>query len=470
MALLRIRNVLYIVMAVYVSACSQQPQYISDSRQYTSFGIDSHDIDDMIDKTAKNLLESNFVKNLKEQKAIMITDIINQTDDEIDTEIIRNELLLRLVDNEKFIIINAINDAHYNKTLQATRNLRENEEYNQYTTIEKGNLISPHYYLTGKITQHKKIINDKEIKEYLFVFTLTDLKIGAMRWINTERLSKIAPKSKNTIAESSDDINTIEQNAESSLMQDTINVDDISLDSTQDDFAPLDSTISLDEGDSAIQSNESDFFSSDRKNHFLMGIDLGIMNLSKIDFTPLRTTIDSKYYHISMSPSATNYTFPLNVRLGYLRDFDDKWALGINFLYNYTLTSLDSSDLNINTSSSYLSQANIKASITAQKLGGEVLVYYKSYSDVFKDLHFYVGAGVYGDVGSKVKINLDTNIQSTQLTRKINAIYPIIKLGAVWYFTNLVGLSYEINYSWAIGDSFVSTGFGWGVFGLQLKI
>lgn len=474
-------------MAICLCACSQiQPQYISDSRAYTSFGVDSHDIDDMVAKMAQSLLESNFFKNLKEPKAIMITDIDNQTDSEIDTEAIRNELLLHLVDNEKLIIINAINDTKHNQALQATRSLRQNEEYNQYTTIEKGNLISPHYYLTGKISQHNKIVGDDEIKEYSFVFTLTDLKIGAVRWINAERLSKIMPAGSfvakteqvaesHSTAESIIDSSGVESDSIDLMAQDS--TIESALESTQDSTQMLESMqdSALDSAESEGDSNYFDFgefFSTERKNHFFAAFDVGIMNLSTIEFSPIKTTIDGKSYSISPDSSQRSYTFPINVRLGYLRDFDENWALGVNFLYNYTIASLDSSDLTIDTSYYYYTAgANIKTSIMTQKLGGEVVAYYKSSSDIFKNAHIYLGVGFYKDIVSKLTINIDTNNANRRFVRKIDAFYPIIKLGAVWYLTDLVGVSYELNYSWAVsGDNFVSTGLGWGIVGLQVKI
>lgn len=485
MGLWRIRiDVLCVFVAFCLCACSKiQPQYISDSRAYTSFGVDSHDIDDMVAKMAQSLLESNFFKNLKEPKAIMITDIDNQTDSEIDTETIRNELLLHLVDNEKLIIINAINDTKHNQALQATRSLRQNEEYNQYTTIEKGNLISPHYYLTGKISQHNKIIGDDEIKEYSFVFTLTDLKIGAVRWINAERLSKIMPANSfaikaEQVAESPHEAESLVETIDSSVAEsDTMDLiaqdSTIALESMQmlesNQDSALDSTES--EGDSSYF-DFSEFFSTERKNHFFAAFDIGIMNLGTIEFSPIKTTIDDKSYSISPDSSQTSYTFPINVRLGYLRDFDENWALGVNLLYNYTIASLDSSDLTIDTSYYYYTKgANIKASIMTQKLGGEVVAYYKSSGDIFKNAHIYLGVGFYKDIASNLKINIDTNDTNRRFVRTIDAFYPIIKLGAVWYLTDLVGVSYELNYSWAVsGDNFVSTGLGWGIVGLQVKI
>lgn len=86
-------------------------------------------------------------------------------------------------------------DKKVEEMIRDVRKMRKDAEYNQYTTIEQGNLISPHYALTGKITERTKSVGENEIKEYMFVFKLTDLMRGAVRWVSTERISKKLAKS-----------------------------------------------------------------------------------------------------------------------------------------------------------------------------------------------------------------------------------------------------------------------------------
>lgn len=149
-----------------------------DSRDYTSFGLDNHDIDDKVQKIAKSLLNSRTIKNQKEQKVLAIGAIDDETSDDIDTEIIATELIKHLGDSEKFLVVNAGHDKKVEEMIRDARNFRKDAEYNQYTTIEADNLISPHYALTGKITERTKSVGEDEIKEYVFVFKLTDLTRG----------------------------------------------------------------------------------------------------------------------------------------------------------------------------------------------------------------------------------------------------------------------------------------------------
>lgn len=162
-------QIIFISFAFFFIACSStQPQYV-DSRDYTSFGLDNHDVDDKVQKIAKSLLNSHTIKSQKEPKVLAIGAIDDETSDGIDTEIIATELIKHLSDSEKFLVVNAGRDKNVEEMIRDARKLRKDAEYNQYTTIEQGNLISPHYALTGKITEHTKSVGEDEIKEYVFI-------------------------------------------------------------------------------------------------------------------------------------------------------------------------------------------------------------------------------------------------------------------------------------------------------------
>lgn len=185
------------IITLIFSACGDvQPQYVDDSQKIVSFGLDNHDIGDSIQKIANALLNSPQVKRLKEEKVLTIGAIDDETDEFIDTEIIANELTRYLSNSGKFVVVNAGRDKKIEQILKDSRQMRNNKEYNQYTTIEEGNLIAPHYALTGKITQRNKTIKSDEIVEYIFSFTLTDLSLGATRWAGSTKISKILPKDK----------------------------------------------------------------------------------------------------------------------------------------------------------------------------------------------------------------------------------------------------------------------------------
>ena len=67
-------------ICMLLSACSDKAaRYVNDSSDYTSFGIDLHDIDSVIANNTKSLLQSSYVKEMKSKKLLAISNIINQT-------------------------------------------------------------------------------------------------------------------------------------------------------------------------------------------------------------------------------------------------------------------------------------------------------------------------------------------------------------------------------------------------------
>ena len=187
---------LAIIALIFIACSDVQPRYVNDSQKIVSFGLDNHDINNAIQKIANALLNSPKIKRLNKAKVLTIGAIDDETDGFIDTEIIANELTRHLSDSGKFVLVDTGRDKRIKEILKDSRKMRNNKEYNQYTTIEEGNLIAPHYALTGKITQNNKTIKDNEVVEYIFSFTLTDLSLGATHWAGSKKVSKILPKDK----------------------------------------------------------------------------------------------------------------------------------------------------------------------------------------------------------------------------------------------------------------------------------
>ncbi len=450
-------------------ACSSnQPQYV-DSSDYTSFGLDNHDIDNMIEKQVDSLLSQRIIKNQNEPKNLVIGAIDDEISQSIDMEIVVTEIMKHLSNSGKFVIVNAGSNANIEKIIRNSRKFRDDAEYNQYTTIEQGNLISPHYALTGKITETNKTIGDDEIVEYVFALHFTDLKLGAVRWVGTERISKKLPKSEVPQSKSYTYSFTPSYSYTPNYSQD-------------------------DDDDSDSWESVKEFFSfgAEGRNHFVLGVDGGILNFSgAINISPIDFTIIEKSRYSTETTAHTIYandalmSIPITARVGYLRDIGDNWAFGLNFIYSYVFTMFDDSIL----SSSTLSDLeNIKPTFSLQRIGGEAEIYYKI-KDIPQnwgggDIYIYLGGGALKDLGSKVKIALEARRSSytdisintegqkrLAIEQKIDSWYPIVKLGVIWYFSNYMGLSWELNYSWALSENnSISTGFGWGVFGLRIKI
>ena len=518
-------QIICISFAFFFVACSSnQLQYV-DSRDYTSFGLDNHDIDDKVQKIAKSLLNSRATKSQKKKKVLAIGEIDDKTSNGIDTEIIATELIKYLSDSDKFLVVNAGQDKKVEQMIRDARKMRNDAEYNQYTTIEQGNLISPHYALTGKITEQSKIVGEDEIKEYVLAFKLTDLMRGVVRWVGKEQISKKLPKSevknleeskspvedkskergksevKNSQKSKSYDYNSLYSNNHSYTSYTHIYgyTPSYSQDNDSDSWEKeVSQTKSYTYTPSYLQDDDSDswedvkeFSSSSvkKRNHFILGVDFGLggvgINLPPIDFTIIEKTSYSKPTATPHSMwiddlYAVPFAMPINIRIGYLRDIGENWAFALNFLYNYMyVDSISGYDLETTADTIEVESDSKKLTHTIQRIGGELLVYYKA----LNWLHIYVGGGALKDFSSKYKLSFEAYRSSYfdysintegqkrfELEQKIDSWYPLVKFGIFWNFSDYIGATSDVTCSWALKEeNYLGTNCAL-VIGLQIKI
>ena len=122
-------------------------QYVKDSSNFSSFELDYHDVESVIDKNVKSFIKSNFIKKHDTDKkaVIAISNIDNLSDEKIDTEFIGRKLIRKLSAYEQIVLTNALagSGTKADKMIEDSRKLTENENFNQYTTKEKGRILAP---------------------------------------------------------------------------------------------------------------------------------------------------------------------------------------------------------------------------------------------------------------------------------------------------------------------------------------
>ena len=140
-----------------------------------------------------NALEK-FSERLKKPKVIAISDIANYTGEAIDIQSLIAKLKLALSQNHKITFSSAVggSGASIDTMIKQSRKLRDNAEFNPYTTKEKGELLAPDYSLSGKIT--------KVAGGYEFLLTLSDLSRGVEVWSNIARFHTIPKMTKKTMS------------------------------------------------------------------------------------------------------------------------------------------------------------------------------------------------------------------------------------------------------------------------------
>ncbi|MFC3868376.1 penicillin-binding protein activator LpoB [Helicobacter equorum] len=188
--------VVTLLSIVLLSACSSGPEYVDsgDSRSYASMGLDYHDIESVVEKSVDSLLSSGYVQNIKQPKVLVISDIINDTMQNVDVEQLSRKITRNMRNSGKFKLSLAISGTGTSgdKMIDSVRKqTRGNEEFDQYSVIEKGQLKGAQLSLSGKIWQKNIKVNGKQRTDYFFLLTLVDLATGEVVWDDEANIIKI---------------------------------------------------------------------------------------------------------------------------------------------------------------------------------------------------------------------------------------------------------------------------------------
>lgn len=189
---------LFILISIIFVGCSTKTKYIEldESKEYTTTGLDYHDIANAAEQSVKSLLSSGYAKRLNssEPKVLAISDVMNDTMQIIDTEQLTRKITRDLRNSGKFILTLALSGsgASRDSMIDTSRGIRDDAEFNQYTTIEQGELIAPELSLSGKIVQKNTRVSTSEQRiDYYFLLTLVDLKSGLVLWDDEVNIIKL---------------------------------------------------------------------------------------------------------------------------------------------------------------------------------------------------------------------------------------------------------------------------------------
>ncbi|RDU71237.1 penicillin-binding protein activator LpoB [Helicobacter aurati] len=193
------------ILSVYFAGCANEKvQYVDirDSNKYTSAGLDYHDIEAAAHKSVQSLLRSQYILSLDptRKKVLAISDVINDTMQQVNVQSLTMNITRTMRNSGKFQLTGAIagSGGMSDNMIKHARNLRENEEFNQYTTAEKGALIAPELSLSGKIVQKNTRVGKQQRIDYSFILQLVDIKTGIVQWDEETNIIKVASNKKVT--------------------------------------------------------------------------------------------------------------------------------------------------------------------------------------------------------------------------------------------------------------------------------
>jgi uncharacterized protein (TIGR02722 family) len=145
------------------------------------------------EKMTKSMLESGAL-NTQQKPVIAVGNIINDTQQRFDTDILTKKIRTTLLKSGKAQI--ATNYTGEDTNADNVRKLRDNIEYAQTTIANKGMLVAPNMSLSGKLLQRNLklesgILSSVDTRvEYYLQLTLTDLNTGLSVWEDEQPIIK----------------------------------------------------------------------------------------------------------------------------------------------------------------------------------------------------------------------------------------------------------------------------------------
>ncbi|QFR42927.1 penicillin-binding protein activator LpoB [Sulfurimonas sp. CVO] len=167
---------------------------IENDKGEAVMSLDYRDFQGAAQDMIESLLASGAVdKKDGERYVLVISRIINDTMQHIDTDQLIKKIRVGLLQSGKVVVTTAVgvSGAEDPMSMQTREELRGNVEFDQKTVAGKGEMIAPDLSLSGKILQRNIRVDSKTQRvEYYFQLSLTDIKTGLAFWEDERIVAK----------------------------------------------------------------------------------------------------------------------------------------------------------------------------------------------------------------------------------------------------------------------------------------
>ncbi len=176
-----------LLAAALISGCAQKTERIDmhEDKGAQVMGLDYRDFNQAAAEAVQSMLQSGALdKKTGDRYVLAISRVTNDTMQHIDTDQLVKKIRVELLKSGKVVVTTAVGaDGPEDRMSKQARELREDEEFNQRTVQEKGQMIAPDMSLSGKILQRNVKMDDgKQQVEYYFMLSLTEIKTGLAWW------------------------------------------------------------------------------------------------------------------------------------------------------------------------------------------------------------------------------------------------------------------------------------------------
>ena len=195
------KSIVFWIVLLFITGCSSRTQYVDEGyknqEELITMGIDRGEFEKAAVEATESLLQSGVLnKQGGERYVVGIDQIINDTTQRIDTDMLIKKIRVALLRSGKAIVTTAIQVGGPESTLShSVRELRSNEEVKGTTIAKKNAMIAPDMGLSGKILQRNaRTGSGKQLVEYYFQLTLTHIESGLAFWEHEVIIGKVGSK------------------------------------------------------------------------------------------------------------------------------------------------------------------------------------------------------------------------------------------------------------------------------------
>ncbi|WP_233709923.1 MULTISPECIES: penicillin-binding protein activator LpoB [unclassified Helicobacter] len=194
-----LKSISFVFMFVFFTGCAPSAMNVDPNTEFTTMGLDYDNLKKIMGEMIDSLLQDPYTQKIDSNspKVVAISDVINDTTQKIDVESLSRELTRAMRKSGKFKLTVAVarSGGSVDNMIKDSRKLREDKEFNQYTTVEEGALNAPSLSLSGKIGQSIHRMGKNKKVDYYILLTLTDIKTGEVIWDEQREASKIGDAS-----------------------------------------------------------------------------------------------------------------------------------------------------------------------------------------------------------------------------------------------------------------------------------
>ncbi|MDY0124067.1 penicillin-binding protein activator LpoB [Sulfurimonas sp.] len=189
-------TIILAALGVMFSGCETKTTNIDidNDKGEAVMGLDYRDFQGAAQDMIESLLASGAVdKKNGERYVLVVSRIVNDTMQHIDTDQLIKKIRVGLLQSGKVVVTTAVGleGAEDEMSMHARETLRGNAEFDQKSVAGKGSMIAPDLSLSGKILQRNIKVDSKTQRvEYYFQMSLTEIKTGLAYWEDERIVAK----------------------------------------------------------------------------------------------------------------------------------------------------------------------------------------------------------------------------------------------------------------------------------------